>query len=262
MGLFHSNFDKPGPGVAPDAPRKKGAARFFEILGRDFSTIWLAGILALVSSLPFALGLWFAVETHSLIPLLAAGILGGMLAAPQIVGLNDTILRALRDEPGYWWETYKRAWKRHAQASLLPGAVCGLLLALEIFTLFHLDIRENMPLVAASFVAIILLAGLSQYIYAQVALIDIPFGGLLKNSLMLFLGYLPRSALGVLWQLVYWGVIALFWPLTGFVMILTSLWVPCLLSLMGIYPALEKSFNLEETIKAMRDAQLNEDQSR
>ena len=138
----------------------------------------------------------------------------------------------------------------------------GLLLALEIFTLFHLDIRENMPLVAASFVAIILLAGLSQYIYAQVALIDIPFGGLLKNSLMLFLGYLPRSALGVLWQLVYWGVIALFWPLTGFVMILTSLWVPCLLSLMGIYPALEKSFNLEETIKAMRDAQLNEDQSR
>ena len=262
MGLFHSNFDKPGPGVAPDAPRKKGAARFFEILGRDFSTIWLAGILALVSSLPFALGLWFSVETHSLIPLLAAGILGGMLAAPQIVGLNDTILRALRDEPGYWWETYKRAWKRNAKASLLPGAVCGLLLALEIFTLFHLDIRENMPLVASSFVAIILLAGLSQYIYAQVALIDIPFGGLLKNSLMLFLGYLPRSALGVLWQLVYWGVIALFWPLTGFVMILTSLWVPCLLSLMGIYPALEKSFNLEETIKAMRDAQLNEDQSR
>ena len=46
MGLFTRNFDKPGPGVSPDAPRKKGAARFFEILGRDFSTIWLAGILA------------------------------------------------------------------------------------------------------------------------------------------------------------------------------------------------------------------------
>lgn len=260
MGLFHSNFDKPGPGVAPDAPRKKGAARFFEILGRDFSTIWLAGLLAMLSSLPFALGLWFAVATHSLIPLLAAGILGGMLAAPQIVGLNDTILRALRDEPGYWWETYKRAWKRNAKASLAPGALCGLLLALEIFTLFHLDVSENMPLVIASFVALILLAGLSQYLYAQVALIDIPFGGLLKNSLMLFLGYLPRSALGILWQLVYWGVIALFWPLTGFVMILTSLWLPCLLSLMGIYPALEKSFNLEQTIKAMRDAQLNNEQ--
>ena len=99
MGLFHQNFDKPGPGVSPDAPRKRGAARFFEILGRDFSTIWMAGLLALISSLPFALLLWFAVSTHSLIPMLAAGILGGMIAAPQIVGLNDTILRSLRDEP-------------------------------------------------------------------------------------------------------------------------------------------------------------------
>ena len=34
-----------------------------------------------------------------------------MIAAPQIVGLNDTILRTLRDEPGYWWETYRRTWK-------------------------------------------------------------------------------------------------------------------------------------------------------
>ena len=56
MGLFTRNFDKPGPGVSPDAPRKKGAARFFEILGRDFSTIWLAGILAMLGGLPFAAG--------------------------------------------------------------------------------------------------------------------------------------------------------------------------------------------------------------
>ena len=103
MGLFTRNFDKPGPGVSPDAPRKKGAARFFEILGRDFSTIWLAGILAMLGGLPFAAGVWFAVETHSLVPLVIAGVLGGMIAAPQIVGLNDTILRTLRDEPGYWW---------------------------------------------------------------------------------------------------------------------------------------------------------------
>ena len=256
MGLFHSDFDKPGPGVAPDAPRKKGAARFFEILGRDFSTIWLAGILALVSSLPFALGLWFAVTTHSLIPMLLAGILGGMLAAPQIVGLNDTVLRALRDEPGYWWVTYRRAWKRNAKASLLPGAICGLLLAMEIFTAFHTE-TGSVAVMVAIFVALILLAGIAQYLYAQVALVDLPFSSLLKNSLMLFLGYLPRSALGILWQGLYWAAIALFWPLSGAVLILTSLWLPCSLSLLAIYPALNKSFDLEAKIKAMRDAQLD-----
>lgn len=256
MGLFHQNFDKPGPGVSPNAPRKKGAARYFEVLTRDFSTFWMAGLLAMISSLPFALGLWFAVTTHSLIPMLLAGILGGMLAAPQIVGLNDTVLRALRDEPGYWWVTYRRAWKRNAKAALLPGAICGLLLAMEIFTAFHTE-TGSVAVMVAIFVALILLAGIAQYLYAQVALVDLPFSSLLKNSLMLFLGYLPRSALGILWQGLYWAAIALFWPLSGAVLILTSLWLPCSLSLLAIYPALNKSFDLEAKIKAMRDAQLD-----
>ena len=256
MGLFHQNFDKPGPGISPNAPRKKGAARYFEVLTRDFSTFWMAGLLAMISSLPFALGLWFAVTTHSLIPMLLAGILGGMLAAPQIVGLNDTVLRALRDEPGYWWVTYRRAWKRNAKAALLPGAICGLLLATEIFTAFHTE-TGSVAVMVAIFVALILLAGIAQYLYAQVALVDLPFSSLLKNSLMLFLGYLPRSALGILWQGLYWAAIALFWPLSGAVLILTSLWLPCSLSLLAIYPALNKSFDLEAKIKAMRDAQLD-----
>ena len=256
MGLFSQNFSKPGPGISPNAPRKKGAARYFEVLTRDFSTFWMAGLLAMISSLPFALGLWFAVTTHSLIPMLLAGILGGMLAAPQIVGLNDTVLRALRDEPGYWWVTYRRAWKRNAKAALLPGAICGLLLAMEIFTAFHTE-TGSVAVTVAIFVALILLAGIAQYLYAQVALVDLPFSSLLKNSLMLFLGYLPRSALGILWQGLYWAAIALFWPLSGAVLILTSLWLPCSLSLLAIYPALNKSFDLEAKIKAMRDAQLD-----
>ena len=172
------------------------------------------------------------------------------------MGLNDTVLRALRDEPGYWWVTYRRAWKRNAKASLLPGAICGLLLAMEIFTAFHTE-AGSVAVMVAIFVALILLAGIAQYLYAQVALVDLPFSGLLKNSLMLFLGYLPRSALGILWQGLYWAAIALFWPLSGAVLILTSLWFPCSLSLLAIYPALNKSFDLEAKIKAMRDAQLD-----
>ena len=108
-------------------------------------------------------------------------------------------------------------------------------------------------------IALILLAGIAQYLYVQVALLDLSFAGLLKNSLMLFLGYLPRSGLGLLWQLLYWGAVALFWPISGFVLLFTSLWLPCLLSLMAIYPALEKSFDIEKKIKAIREAQLRGD---
>ena len=81
MALFNFHFDRPGPGVSPDAPRKKGPARFFEILGRDLMSFYLAGLLALVSALPFVFGVWFAVDTHSLVPQPArrAGLLVGYL---------------------------------------------------------------------------------------------------------------------------------------------------------------------------------------
>ena len=238
MALFNFHFDRPGPGVSPDAPRKKGPARFFEILGRDLMSFYLAGLLALVSALPFVFGVWFAVDTHSLVPLLLAGVLGGMIAAPQLCGLLDTILRSLRDEPGFWWATYRRAWKRNVRASLLPGAICGLLLAMQIFTVFHYD-------VSAGVVPGALLA------------VGLPFAGLVKNSLFLFLGYLPRAALGVVWQFVYWIIILLLWPISGFAMVLTGLWLPAVLTMQAIYPVLNKAFDLERQIKAIRDAELD-----
>ena len=257
MALFNFHFDRPGPGVSPDAPRKKGPARFFEMLGRDFMSFYLAGLLALASALPFVLGVWFAVDTHSLLPLLLAGVLGGMIAAPQLCGLLDTILRSLRDEPGFWWATYRRAWKRNAKASLLPGAIGGLLLSMQIFTVFHYDISTGVVPGALLAVGLFLLLGLAEFMFAQVALVDLPFGGLLKNSLFLFLGYLPRAALGVLWQFIYWIIILLLWPISGFVVLITGFWLPALLTMQAIYPVLNKAFDLENKIKAMRDAELD-----
>ncbi len=257
MALFNFHFDRPGPGVSPDAPRKKGPARFFEMLGRDFVSFYLAGMLALASAMPFVLGVWFAVATHSLVPLLLAGVLGGMIAAPQLCGLLDTILRSLRDEPGFWWTTYRRAWKRNAKASLLPGAIGGLLLAMQIFTVFHYDSSVGVVPGALLAVGLFLLLGLAEFLFAQVALLEMPFAGMLKNSLFLFLGYLPRAALGVLWQFVYWIVILLLWPISVFALLITGFWLPALLTMQAIYPVLDKAFDLERQIKAKRDAELD-----
>lgn len=259
MSLFNMNFDRPGPGVNPDTPRKKGAARFFEVLGRDLKSFWLASFLAVVSALPFAFGIWFSVETHAILPMLLAGILGGMIAAPQLCGLQDTVLRSLRDEPGYWWVTYRRAWKRNVKASLLPGALGGLLLATQIFSALHLDTTQSALMPVALLVGAILLSGLAQYVFAQVVLLEMPFGGILKNAVFLFLGYLPRTMLGVVWQLVYWGAVALFWPLSSFVIVIAGFWLPALLSLMAIYPVLDKSFQIEENVRKMREEQLNKE---
>ena len=258
MPLFNMHYDRPGPGVDPDTPRKKGAARFLELLGRDLTSFWLAGLLSMLSAVPFLFGLWFSIVSHAVLPALLAGVLGGLIAAPQICGLQDTILRSLRDEPGYWWTTYRRAWKRNAKASLLPGALGGLVLAMQIFSAYHLASGQSFWLPVALLLGVIFLTGLAQYVFAQVALLNMPFGGILKNAILLFLGYLPRTMLGVVWQLLYWGLLLAFWPFSSVLVVITGTWLPALLSLMAIYPVLDKSFQIEERVKKMREEQFQE----
>lgn len=54
MGLFF-NYDKPGPGVEKNAPKKKGVALFFELLGRNIGKLMLANMLYFVVSLPICM---------------------------------------------------------------------------------------------------------------------------------------------------------------------------------------------------------------
>ena len=262
MGLFHQNFDKPGPGVSPNAPRKKGAARYFEVLARDFSTFWMAGLLAMISSLPFALGLWFAVMTHSLIPMLLAGILGGMLAAPQIVGLNDTVLRALRDEPGYWWVTYRKAFKRNFKASLAPGVLYTVVVTLQIFLvyfcfnmLYH-GTNVGIPLWVATVLNLVLFQMLFAYMWPQVVLLDQPFHQTLKNCLNCMIAFLPHALAASLVTVLFWGLVILCMPLGLLLMLVFGFWFVTEVSCQIVYGDLNRVFHIEENIRKMKDAEL------
>lgn len=57
MKLF--NFDKVGPGVSKDAPRKKGIFLYFELFGRKFSKLISLNMLYFLCSIPMML-LYFA----------------------------------------------------------------------------------------------------------------------------------------------------------------------------------------------------------
>ena len=254
---FFGGYNRPGPGVRPDEPRKKGFMRLLEILVRGVWCFFKAGLLAYVSMLPLLFGMILAVTTHAVIFVLAAGLIGGMIAAPQLCGMADTILRSLRDEPGYWWPTYRRAWKRNARACLLPGAVFGLILGMQVFTLFHMDSLGTSVISWAILIAgLVLVLGLITYIIPQLALLEMPLAGILKNAILLFLGYLPRSVGAIAVQVVYWGLFLLYFPLSMYILPITNLWLPMVLSLLIVYAPMEKSFNLEATIKQMRDAEL------
>ena len=110
MGLFPSANDfKAGKGVEKDAPRKTGVGRFFELVGRDMNGMFLANLLACIGFLPVICLVYIGFLANSLPVMLASAVVGGILAGPALAGMYDTVLRALRDEAGYWWVTYRRA---------------------------------------------------------------------------------------------------------------------------------------------------------
>lgn len=245
---FLPDFNGPGPRQAQ--PRKKGIFRFLETLTRDFKDIFRAGFLALLGCVPFVVGIACSVITRTTLAAPVLGLIGGAAAGPELCGLADTILRGFRDEPGFWWHTYKKAWARNAGASLIPGAVGGLLLGTQLYLLagaipLGLDLITGAGLAAG----ILLVLGISLYLWPQLALMELSFPQLVKNSALLFLGQLPRSLAALAIVTVYLWVSVQFFLLTMPLLLFTNLWLPVLPALFLIYPGINESFQIEEKLR-------------
>lgn len=248
MGFFPKPDRAPEEGA--ELPRKTGLARFWEILSRDLMSFFKAGFLALLGAVPFAAGLVFALYSHAMVLAPLTGLLGGLVAGPQLCGLADTILRSVRDEPGFWWHCYRRAWRRSAKHALLPGALGGMLLSTQIFLLLHAGALGATAGTRAALIAGFLLTlGLATYLWPLLALMELPFPLLVKDAALLFLGQLPRSLAALAVQGLYWGVVVWFFPLAAPLLPFTSLWLPTLPAVLLIYPGIESSFHIEQRLR-------------
>ena len=248
MGLF-PRFDEAER--SPDAPRKTGLPRLWQILRRDIWDIFKAGFLALLGCVPFIAGVLFAAGTHAVLMALLAGLTGGAIAGPELCALADTLLRSLRDDPVTGWKAYRRAWRRSAKASLLPGALGGALLSTQLFMLFHADaLQLGLAVGAALVLGILFLLGLSLYLWPQLALMELGFGQLLKNSALLFIGQLPRTAAALAVYGAYILVSLRFFSFAASLLPLTNFWLPTLPALFLVYPGLDQAFDIEQKFRA------------
>lgn len=261
MGFFNRNFDRPGPGVSKDAPRKKGLPRFFELLGRDIGSFFKANLLCAAAALPGALMVSFGLSCLNVLITLLGGVVGGMLLAPFYAGMHDTVLRALRDEPGYWWHVYKKALKNNAKQSLAPGALVGLLVSGQILALWMV-LKSGMVLTLPVCILLginLLLTGMvTPFLWSQLVLMDMSFGLLLKNSLLFAFASAPRALLLALLQVAYWAAMLLLMPFTVFWVALFGFAFIVLILMMITFPVLDKTFHLEEQLIARRQEQLDE----
>lgn len=256
MGLFNRNFDRPGPGVEKNAPRKKGIARWGEMVGRDAWDFTKANVLTALCILPSAIGgvLLFIGGGGILLTLLAATLLG-FLVGPSLCGLSAILLKSLRDEPGYFWQTYKKAFKSNFKISILPGMIFTLLMGVEAMAaLIYLSGASQSALVLAMLILNLLVATMvMSYYIPQLVLLDLPGIKIFTNSLRFSFGYLKRSLPAALVQIVLIGGQALLLPLSFPVLLLIGLWLPLSIGTFLIYKPMDDVFKIEEQFQARRE---------
>ena len=227
----------------PSQGRKVGIARFFELLGRDLWPLYKSGILCVLGFLPGPALAVFGMMAGSALLTVVGGVVGGLVGGPFLSGMIDTVLRALRDEPGYWWNTYKRAWKQNWRQSLVPGALLGLFVGSWAWMLRAQAESGNTStaLWVASIAGIFVCTGFFTWLLA-----------------LMFFGFFPRTAAAALVLALYWGATLLYLPATILTILAFGFWLPVTIALMIVYPGLEKVFKLEETINARRAAEIEE----
>lgn len=247
MGLFFPSDPIPANG------RAKGFDRYREILERDWSHFIIGGLVSTAAFIPFGIGMGVAFASSSFLIALAAGVIGGALAGPFLYALTDGIFRALRDAPGPWVRNYYSSARKNWKSSLLPGAALGVFLSTVIFMGMQMFIWSETAQTAGTVILVLTSLTLSAMLFttywAQLVLFEQSASVRLKNCLLFGIKYFKKAFGTALFQVLFWIIIALFLPWSGFILPFIGLWTVLFLTYFFLYDSLNEAFSIEEEIK-------------
>jgi len=254
MGIFSRNFNKPGPGVKKDEPRKKGAARFFELLFRDFWDYAKLNILLCLCVLPtvavFVLGLL------GLYPGIAF-FLSIVLAFPvggAMVAYIYYITKMMRDDPSFVWYEFKRKFKENFKQAAPIGIFCTAFIYAQIMlwgSMIFGDFGADLTWMIISLFSLLIFGMIMPYVFLHLAYLELKTFSVIKNSILLSFGFVPRSFMGSFLGGLMWIAFALYYPLSLlFVPVIAffGISIAMLLCLMWVWKPFDEHFKIEEIL--------------
>jgi len=221
MGLLDRYINKPGPGIPKDKPKKKGIALFFEIFWREFWELLKLNMLFLVFCIPV------------------------VTIPASITAMSRITLTMVRDKNHFLFRDFFSCFKKEFFKSLGAGAILFGIMALSAFGVWFYTSLENLgwirmlpAAVGAGCFIIAFLMG--NYVFAQIAYIDVPFGKMFKNAFYLVFVCIKRNVIVLLVTIFFvgLGIGMLPYSMPAFVMIIFSL--TNFTAMFHAYPALKK----------------------
>lgn len=258
MPLFRSNYNKPGPGVKKDEPRKKGAVRFFELLLRDLGDLIKLNVLFCIALLPtgalFVLSLFgvYTPITFGLSLLLSFPVGGALVACVYYIS------KMMRDDPSYVWHEFKRKFKENFKQAAPIGMLCTAFIYSQIWIWGSLygvlvadELVSDLFWYLATLLALLLFTMIAPYVFLHFAYIDLKTSQIIKNSFLMAFAYFPRSFMGAITGGVLWIVFALYMPVSMVAfpfILLIAVSLTMMLNLMWVWPPFNDHFKVEETL--------------
>lgn len=231
--------------------RQTGFRRYKQLLSVRFGSWWKVNLLTLLGFLPLAAGVFYSIAVSSALVLLPCSILGGAVAGPFLAGLYDAVLRGLRDDPLPWKDAYARSWRQNWKASLLPGAVLGLLLGLYAFMgmlFWWAETPPGLGTVGLYLFGLLLILSVNSLLWPQLVLLEQTLPVHLRNCLLFTIKYFWRVMGTGLLQLGYLAVLVLFAPWTAALLLFTGIWYIVFLSQLLIYEQINGAFHIEDRL--------------
>ena len=178
-----------------ESRRMVGFNRYRQLLG-SYALRWvLINLITVLGALPLSLGIWIAIAGSSIIILIPASFLGGVIFGPFLAALFDSLFRGLRDAPGKWWEHYTKSWKQNCRDSLLPGGILGLMIGLFSFMLYLIWIAQKSPGIGTILLMVcsaLLLFSLTDLYWPQLVLFQQTASVRIRNAVLFMIQHFWR----------------------------------------------------------------------
>jgi len=184
-----------------------------------------------------------------LLSLILAFPVGGALVAYVYY-----ITKMMRDDPSYVWFEFKRKFLENYKQSALTGILCTAFIYTQIILWAEMiagGAGGDIIWFLIALLSILIFGMITPYIFLHFAYVDLGAFRIIKNSVLMSFGYLPRSFMGALQGGLIWIAFVLFLPLSLIflpVLAFFAVSVSILLCMMWIWSPFDKYFKVEETL--------------
>ncbi|MHB8062066.1 MAG: DUF624 domain-containing protein [Ruminiclostridium sp.] len=226
MGFLSSNYNKPGPGVDKDAPKKPSFFIFFEVLKRKFWHLIKINLMFVIFSIPTLVIAYFMSSVYvqklseyflnnvnvtdgvlvdfniKLILSVVMIMLSVITIGPVQAGFTYILRNYSREEHSFiWWDFKENFGKNFKQGMAITGIDIVVIYVLGIALNFYASSSNIISIAAASFVilSIIVFLMMHLYIYPMLVTVKLSVKNIYKNAFIFsIIKFLPNILILIL----------------------------------------------------------------